>query len=69
MSSAKMIGSSTASIPFNFDLSKVRHTVVVGPTRGGMSLPAELVRQSDVGHPGGRVSVAQADGEGPIGRR
>jgi len=63
MSSAKMIGNSTASVPFNFDLSEVRHSVVVGPTAGGMAWPAELVRQLGVGHPGGCISVAQADGD------
>ncbi|MCS6496726.1 MULTISPECIES: hypothetical protein [pseudomallei group] len=64
MGSAKMIGNSTTSVPFNFDLSEVRHSVVVGPTKDGMTVFAELVRQWDVGHPGGCVSVAQADGDG-----
>lgn len=48
--------------PFKFDAhtGDVGHSVVIGPVGAGKTVPAELARLWNTGHPGGTVSTAQA---------
>ncbi|WP_157378920.1 hypothetical protein [Burkholderia ubonensis] len=54
--------------PFKFipHVSDVGHSMAIGPIGSGKTVPAELVKLSGVGRPGGSTSVTKAadnDGE------
>lgn len=48
--------------PFKFNLHSgdVGHTLVIGSISAGKTAPAEQGKLWECGHPGGKVSVAQA---------
>lgn len=48
--------------PFKFDVhtGDVGHSVVIGPVGTGKTVPAELVRLWNTGHPCGNIWIAQA---------
>ncbi|RXV64543.1 hypothetical protein D1006_40235 [Burkholderia stabilis] len=49
--------------PYRFitHTSEVGHTLVIGQIGSGKTVFAELAKQWETGHPGGSISIAQAD--------